>query len=178
MGRLLGQPELWIYDTTHFTKADRAATAVMDLVSRKWLATIVSAEETSTQVEVVFTDALEAEGLLDESLARIDGRVGIDADDERRPILLAISDNGQQTTSGSTRQFMALHAIGQHFGRPHTPTDQAHIETLFGHLKTEHPHLEEIDDPGVLRVELDRFRTHYNTVRLSLGAGGVLRDVA
>jgi putative transposase len=35
----------------------------MDLVTRKWLATIVSTEETSTQVQVVFTDALEAEGL-------------------------------------------------------------------------------------------------------------------
>jgi hypothetical protein len=35
---------------------------VEDLVSRKWLAEIVSAEETSTQVQVVFCDALEREG--------------------------------------------------------------------------------------------------------------------
>ena len=34
------------------------AFAIIDLVSRKWLATLVSAEETSSQVEVVFTDAL------------------------------------------------------------------------------------------------------------------------
>ena len=39
-----------------------AVTVVEDLVSRKWLAHIVSAEETSTQIEVVFTDALAAEG--------------------------------------------------------------------------------------------------------------------
>jgi hypothetical protein len=49
---------------------DVAATMIMDLVTRKWLATIVSAEQTSTQVQVVFTDALPAEGLWDQALAR------------------------------------------------------------------------------------------------------------
>jgi hypothetical protein len=38
---------------------------ILDIVSRKWLGTVVSAEETSTQVEVAFTAALEAEDLLD-----------------------------------------------------------------------------------------------------------------
>jgi putative transposase len=52
---------IWIYDTTHFTRAGVAATVIEDLVSRKWLAEIVSAEETSTQVQIVFTDALERE---------------------------------------------------------------------------------------------------------------------
>jgi hypothetical protein len=56
---------IWIYDTTHFTRAGVAATVVEDLVSRKWLAEVVSAEETSTQVQVVFTQALEREGLLE-----------------------------------------------------------------------------------------------------------------
>ena len=37
----------------------------MDLVTRKWITELVSAEETSTQVQVVFLDALEAEGLLE-----------------------------------------------------------------------------------------------------------------
>jgi putative transposase len=44
-------------------------------VSRKWLAEIVSAEETSTQVQVVFTDALERQGLLARITARQDGLV-------------------------------------------------------------------------------------------------------
>lgn len=40
---------IWIYDTTHFRGCDGiAVTVVMDLVTRKWLATIVSAEQTST----------------------------------------------------------------------------------------------------------------------------------
>ncbi len=43
-------------------------------------------------------------------------------------------------TSGSTREFLALCSIAQHFGRPHTPTDQAPIESFFGHVKGEWPH--------------------------------------
>jgi putative transposase len=53
---------MWIYDSTHFPRAGVAATVVEDLVSPKWLAEIVSAEETATQVQVLFTDALEREG--------------------------------------------------------------------------------------------------------------------
>jgi len=110
--------QIWVYDTTHFTRAKVAVTVIEDLVSRKWIADIVSAEETSTQVEIVFTDALAVEGLLALVEARADGRVDPTVDDENRPILLAVSDNGPQMTSGSTREFMALMAIAQHFGRP------------------------------------------------------------
>ena len=80
----------------------------------------------------IFTRALEREGLLDQILALID-ELAPDADPaELQPILLSISDNGAQMTSGNTREFMALHAIATHYGRPGTPTDQAHIESLFG----------------------------------------------
>lgn len=61
-------------------------------MSRKWLATLLSAEETSTQVEVVFCDALQAEGLAALVAARQDGRVDLARDDLGRP-LLAVSDN-------------------------------------------------------------------------------------
>jgi hypothetical protein len=116
---------IWIFDTTHFTRAGVAATVVEDLVSRKWLAEIVSVEETSTQVQVVVCEALEREGLAELVGARQDGLVDLTMDDPSRPVLLALSDNGPQMTSGSTREFMALCAIHQHFGRPGTPTDQA-----------------------------------------------------
>ena len=56
-------------------------TVIEDLVSRKWLGEVVSAEETSTQVQVVFTDALEAEGLLELVQARQDGLVDPARDD-------------------------------------------------------------------------------------------------
>ena len=170
---------LWIYDTTHFAAAGMAVLIVEDLVSRKWLSTVASSEETSTQVEIAFTDALEAEGLLEGVDRRHDdGTVDLRVDDEARPILLVVSDNGPQMTSGSTREFMALCAIAQHFGRPGTPTDQAWIESLNGHLKAEYPHLLAIRDPLTLRAELDIARTHYNGVRLSPGDGPLLRDVA
>jgi putative transposase len=165
---------IWIYDTTHVPAAAMAALIIEDLVSRKWLATIVSVEETSTQVELAFTHALEAEGLLDLVHARHDdGRVDLAVDDESRPILLAVSDNGPQMTSGSTREFMAMCAIAQHFGRPGTPTDQAWIESLNGHLKGEYPHLLAIGDPATLRAELEITRAHYNGVRLHAGIGYV-----
>jgi transposase InsO family protein len=168
--------QIWIYDTTHFTRAGVAVTVIEDLVSRKWIADICSAEETSTQVEVVFTDALAVEGLLERVEARADGLVDISVDDPARPILLAVSDNGPQMTSGSTREFMALCAIACHFGRPGTPTDQAWIESFFGHLKAEYPHLTKITDPGVLRAELGLIRPHWNGVRLHAGIGYVTPD--
>jgi putative transposase len=165
---------IWIYDTTHFTAAGMAVLIIEDLVSRKWLATVVSVEETSTQVEVAFTDALDAEGLFELVEARHDdGTIDMGVDDQSRPILLAVSDNGPQMTSGSTREFMALCAIAQHFGRPGTPTDQAWVESLNGHLKAEYPHLLAIRDPATLRAELEITRAHYNAVRLHAGIGYV-----
>ena len=167
---------IWIYDTTHFTRAKMAVTAIEDLVSRKWLGEVVSAEETSAQVQAAFCDALEAEGLMGQVAARLDGTLDLSVDDDRRPILLAMSDNGPQMTSGSTREFMALCAIHQHFGRPGTPTDQAWIESLFGHVKADYPHLLTIRDPATLRAELAVVREHYNTVRLHAGIGYITPD--
>ena len=56
------------------------------------------------------------------------------------------------------------------------PTDQAWIETLFGHVKTEWPHLEKITDPNTLRAELDIARHDYNTRRLHASLGYVTPD--
>lgn len=76
-------------------------------------------------------------------------------------------------TSEATREFLALMAVAQHDGRPHTPSDQAWIETLFGHVKGEWPHLEDIAEPHLLEVELGRVRSEYNSVRLHEGIGYV-----
>jgi hypothetical protein len=35
-----------------------------------------------------------------------------------------------ERTSGDTRAFVALMAIAQHHGRPHTPSDQAWVESF------------------------------------------------
>jgi len=173
---------IWCYDFSHFTRARRVAVAVLDVVSRYWLATVVSAEETSPQVEVAFGQALAEAGLdelLDARLLAALRRGGRDVDsldDERLPVLLAMSDNGAQMRSHTTREFMAACAVMQRFGRPSTPTDQAWIESLFGHVKGEWPHLERIRDRGELEAELDRARTEYHTVRLQAGIGYVTPD--
>lgn len=171
---------IWIYDFTHFAGLSGwCAIAVIDVVSRKWLATVVSAEETSTQVEVAFTRALVEEGkeyLLDETLLDELAHGVVPDNDERLPVLLAVSDNGPQMTSKATAVFMAGARIAQHFGRPGTPNDQAWIESFFGHLKGEFPHLDKITDPGDLEAELDRLRAFWNGTRLHESIGYVTPD--
>lgn len=164
---------IWIYDATHFTRARRVVFAIVDMVSRRWIDTLVSIEESATQVKVIFESALEAEGLLD---LITDERLDLAVDDPARPILLAVSDNGPPMAAADTRAFMTLMAIAQHRGRPHTPTDQAWIETFFGHIKGEWPHLETIEDPIVLETELARVRVEYNSVRLHEAIGYVTPD--
>jgi transposase InsO family protein len=160
---------------THFTTAKRVAFAVMDVVSRRWLRTLVTTEESATQVEVLFTGALDEEGLWERIEARR-AEQPLDGDGPEIPILLAMSDNGPQMRAGSTREFLALCSIVAHFGRPGTPTDQAWIETLFGHVKGEWPHLDKIRDPAVLTAELELVRADYNGRRLHAGIGYVTPD--
>lgn len=179
---------IWAYDFTHWTRARRVSIAILDMVSRKWLTTLTSAEETSTQVEVAFTHALDDQDLLELAdtrataalraalLAGDRDQVHTLAGDGQIPLLLAVSDNGPQMQSHTTREFLAGMAIATRFGRPGTPTDQAWIETLLGHVKTEWPHLEKIRDPGELDHELDHVRAEYNTVRLHAGIGYVTPD--
>ena len=150
---------IWVYDTTHFPRCSMAVLIIEDLVSRKWLTHVVSAEETHNQVRLAFEQALDAEGLLDVALQRaeaMDRALDLDGEDELTPVLLALSDNGSQMIAGATRKFMAMVAIAQHFGRPATPTDQAWIESRNGTLKLEWPHLTAVTDPAALRAELEQ----------------------
>ena len=56
---------IWIYDTTHWSRAGAATTVISDVISRKWIADITSTDETSIEVQAVFARALRAEGLED-----------------------------------------------------------------------------------------------------------------
>jgi putative transposase len=170
--------QLWCWDASHFSgcAASPIVYGIIDVVSRKWIASLLCAEQTSSQVKVVFLAGLAAEGLLEGLEWRLDRPDDVDLDDEAAPVLLAVSDNGPEMRSGETRAFMALLSIGQHFGRPATPTDQAWIETLLGHVKAENPHLVTISDPAVLVAELERVRLAYNTVRLHEAIGYVTPD--
>jgi hypothetical protein len=124
----------------------------------------------------VFGDALGAEGLAELVAARQDGRVDLARDDPTRPLLLAVSDNApaddlrvDQGVPGVVLDRPALRP-------PAHPHDQAPIESFFGHVKGEWPHLEQIRDPDELRAELEVVRTHYNTVRLHAGIGYLTPD--
>ena len=167
--------QLWCWDATHFMgcAASPVVYGIVDVVSRKWVATLLTPAATSTQVKTLFLAALDAEGLLESLEWRLDRPDDVDLAEEAAPILLAVSDNGPEMRSDETRAFMALVTIGQHFGRPSTPTDQAWIETLWGHVKAENPHLLAITDPAVLAAELDRARRHYNEIRLHEAIGYV-----
>ena len=115
----------------------------------------MSVEETTTQVNVVFEPALTIEGLIELVTPE---RLDLAVYGPARPILLAVSDNGPRTTSTGTGEFIAALAVIRHHGLPHTPTDQAWIETLFGHVRGEWPNLETITDPAELEIGLDRVR--------------------
>jgi putative transposase len=143
--------------------------AIVDVVSRYWIGYLVTTETSSTQVQLLFTEALE-----DQRLLGPDGRP-IRRGDDGEPVLVAWSDNGPEMTAGDTRIFMALMSILQH-RRPGVPQDQAHVESFFGHLKREWPHLTRIEDPAVLDRELGRVRTEWNAVRLHEGIGYVTPD--
>ncbi len=156
---------IWMWDATHFARAKRVAYAIVDVVTRYWIGCLLSSEQSSTQVQLLFARALADQGLLDE-------RTGLPpAADDGLPVLVAWSDNGSEMTAADTRQFMALMAILQHHGRPGTPTDQAHVESFFSHLKGDWPHLATTADPAALDAELARVRREYNTVRLHAGIG-------
>ena len=166
--------QVWGYDLTTFRPRRTQALAIVDLVSRKWIDHLLCAEATtSVQVQALFTRALDSEGLLDGIIGRAERPADPAAPDPDQPVLLAVSDNGAQMTSGSTREFMALHAIATHYGRPGVPTDQAPVESFFGHLKHEWPHLCQLPDPGDLERELTAVRDRYNRVRLHAGIGYV-----
>jgi len=166
--------QVWDHDFTAFRRAGRDALAILDLVSRKWVTplTVVHQRGESEHVQAAYVRALQAEGLLE----GIEARMVAPNSSEQLPVLLAVSDGGPQMVSGTTREFMALHALAMHIGRPGTPTDQAHIESFFGHIKGEWPHLEKIRDPLVLEAALEEVRVEYNTVRLHAGIGYVTPD--
>ena len=131
------------------TSPTSASPGIVDMVSRRWIATLASTEETSTQVRVVFDTALIAEGL-DELLT---DRLDLDADDPDRPILLAVSDNGPAMTS--TGAYMTL------IHRP-APRPAAHPHR---------PGMDRVSGPTSARsptqsssAELARVRDEYNTV--------------
>ena len=169
--------KIWCWDATHFPRARQGG--VRDRrrrQCRRWIDTLVSIEETSTQVRVIFDRALAAEGLTE--LITPERVELFEQDPTTEPILLACSDNGcpgwsSKGTRDVLRRARCRPAMPRTTAR--TPTDQAWIESLFGHVKAENPQLiEAIRDPAALETELRRARSRdYNTIRLHAGIGYV-----
>ena len=105
--------QIWIGDITHFPRAGRVAYAILDVATRKSARAPTSpARRPRTQVEVVFTQALDTEGLWPVVEARQAERArhGDDGSDgDQQPILLAMSDNATPNASRSPPEtFLAL----------------------------------------------------------------------
>ena len=66
--------QVWGHDVTRFSRCRAAPNcfAVIDLVSRKWICALLSPEETATQTQALFLDALEAENLIGAVEDRLD----------------------------------------------------------------------------------------------------------
>lgn len=107
--------QLWCWDASHFPACETSPVVygIIDIVSRKWIATLLCAEATSTQVKVVFLAGLDNEGLLADLEWRLDAPGDVDLDEESVPILLAVSDI--HTRSGADRSLVAW--CGRRFDR-------------------------------------------------------------
>ena len=92
--------QVWGHDFTAFRRAGRDVLAILDLVSRKWVTTVVVVHQRgeSEHVQAVYVRALESEGLLTE----IEARMVAPNSSEQLPVLLAVSDGGPQMVSGTT----------------------------------------------------------------------------
>ena len=101
--------QVWGYDFSAFPTAGTSALAILDLVSRKWIDTMLCAEATSVQVQVLFTRALEREGLLERILTLVDELDPGAEPSDLQPVLLSVSDNGAQMRSASTRSSWRCH---------------------------------------------------------------------
>ena len=53
---------IWIWDASNFTRARRVAYAIVDVVTRYWIGYLLSAEQTTTQAQLLFARALEDQG--------------------------------------------------------------------------------------------------------------------
>ncbi|MCY4494123.1 MAG: hypothetical protein OXB92_09740, partial [Acidimicrobiaceae bacterium] len=91
--------QLWCWDGTVFSTCRQAkhAYVIVDVVSRKWIASHVTTTPDSVAARVLFAKALQNEGLLtDDVAARLDDPNADLPDNNEIPLLLAVSDNGPE----------------------------------------------------------------------------------
>ena len=104
-----------------------------DTISGYLLATVVSAEEFSSQVQVAFTAAQTARrqgATLGRGPARRAGIRGRPADDDRLPVLVAVSDNGPRMPGKATAAFLSASESPSTSGGHPRLNDQAWVESF------------------------------------------------
>ncbi len=125
-------------------------TVVLDVISKKWIVDITSADEISTEVQAVFARALRAEALQDVIDEHNPDGVAWDPDSEETPVLLVMSDNGPQMTSGSTRESWPWHGSQPTTADPAPPPTKPGSSHCSGTSKPSNP-TSNSESPWVLR---------------------------
>jgi putative transposase len=119
---MVGPNQLWAWDISKLRTGVPHRFwflyAVLDQWSRKVVGWHVSDRETSDEAQVVWDQAVLAEG----------------CPADRMPV--SLSDRGAQMRSRSTAGFFQDLGVAQLFARPRTPNDNPFVESLFSTVKT------------------------------------------
>ena len=127
--------QLWCWDGSQFERCVAAKHAyVVDLVSRKWISTHLTGQPGLGRRPACSAAGSTTRDCSPTSSERLtDPDTGL-PDGDQAPSAGGLGQRDRDHAN-ETRRFMALCSIAQHFGRPSTPTDQAWIESLWGHVK-------------------------------------------
>ncbi len=118
--------------------------AILDQYSRKIVGWGSFPQATQAEVKRVWDQALGSEGLLETA---------------GKKMPQAVSDRGPQMKAKSIKAFFRDLGIGQFFCRPHTPDDNAEMESFFATLKCERLYRGSYDDPFLAEADIADFIT-------------------
>ena len=154
-----GPNQVWRWDISYVAvgMAFWYLVAILDQYSRKIVGWGFFPQATQAEVKRVWDQALGSEGLLDEG----------------KKMPQAVSDRGPQMKAKSIKAFFRDLGIGQLFCRPHTPDDNAEMESFFATLKCERLYRGSYNDPFLAEADIAEFITYYNNGRLHQGIGFV-----
>lgn len=157
-----GPNQVWRWDISYVLvgMAFWYLIAILDQYSRKIVGWGFFPQATQAEAKRVWDKALLSEGLLD-------------GDQGRMP--QSVSDRGSQMKGKSIKAFFRDLGIAQLFCRPHTPDDNAVMESFFATLKCERLYRGSYQEGDALQAEADIavFIDYYNGGRLHQGIGFV-----
>ncbi len=81
------------------------------------------------------------------------------------------SDNGSEFTADGVRDWLEKVSVCTLYIEPGSPWKNGYIESFNGKLRDELPNVELFDTLLEARVLIERWRVHYNTVRLHSSLG-------